>query len=323
MNIERRAVIIDCDPGIDDALAMMLAVTSPELDVKGFTICSGNVPAEQGAKNALKVLQLMNRLDIPVFIGEEIPSKRKLVTAQDTHGDDGLGETFYPDVTGVSYRYNGVDFILKSIKETPDLSIIALGPLTNLAKALEEDAETFNKVKEIVSMGGAFKSHGNCSPVAEFNYWVDPDAVKFVFLNSKVPFKMVGLDVTREIVLRPEEIIQLREINTDRSNFIAEITKFYVDFHWVQEGTVGCVINDPLAVAYFIDREMCSGFDSFIDVAVSDISLGQTVVDVANFYQKEANCHVLTEVDAMKFKEFFFGRVLPREKIVFYNEEKN
>lgn len=311
----KRPVIIDCDPGIDDALAIMLALCSPELEVLGLTIVSGNVPAEQGAKNALKILKLMNRLDIPVYIGEEVPLKRELVTAQDTHGEDGLGETFYPDVMDATFQYGGVDFILEQIREVPDLSIIALGPLTNLTKALEQDSETFNQLKEIVSMGGAFKSHGNCSPVAEFNFWVDPDAAKSLFENSKVPFTMVGLDVTRQIVLTPEKIVELEKINTEWSNFIVAITKFYVDFHWVQEKTVGCVINDPLAVAYFIDRSICSGFDAFVDIAVSDISLGHSIVDVADFYRKKPNCHVLTDVDAEKFDQFFFGRLFPNHTI--------
>ena len=311
----KRPVIIDTDPGIDDALAIMLALCSPEIDVLGLTIVSGNVPADLGAKNVLKILKLMNQLDIPVYIGEEVPLKRELVTAQDTHGEDGLGETFYPDITDVTHQYGGVDFILDKIREVPELSIIALGPLTNLTKAMEQDAETFNQLKEIVSMGGAFKSHGNCSPVAEFNFWVDPDAAKSLFQSSIVPFTMVGLDVTRQIVLTPERIVELQRINTEWSNFIVAITKFYVDFHWVQEGTVGCVINDPLAVAYFIDRSICSGFDTFVDVAVSDISLGQSVVDIADFYRSKPNCHVLTEVDVEKFNQFFFGRLFPNHKI--------
>ncbi len=313
--MKRRPVIIDTDPGIDDALAIMLALESPELDVRGLTIVSGNVPAAQGAKNALKVLKLMDRLDVPVYIGESVPAERTLVTAEDTHGVDGLGETFYPEVTTseASYANGGVDFILRSVRDIPNLSLIALGPLTNLAKALEQDQATFKQLSEIVTMGGAFKSHGNCSPVAEFNFWVDPEAAKKVLLTGGVPFTMVGLDVTRQIVLTPEEITMLKGIDSPVSEFIVAITKFYVDFHWEQERTIGCVINDPLAVAYFIDRSLCRGFSSFVDVATSDISAGQSVVDSADFYHEKANCHVLTSVDAQQFKRFFFGRLFPQE----------
>ena len=308
----KRKVIIDCDPGIDDSLALLLALNSPELDVLGITIVSGNVPANQGAKNALKVLKLLKREDIKVYIGESTPLVRELVTAEDTHGEDGLGETNYEEAD-IEINYNGIDFILDSAKEG-DVSIIALGPLTNLAKALEKDPNSFNMLEEIVSMGGAFKSHGNCSQVAEFNYWVDPHSVKNIFDNSKVPFSMVGLDVTREIVLTPNLIEVINQFGGEIGKFIVDITRFYVDFHWKQERTLGCVINDPLAVAYFIDRSICEGFTSYLDIVVDGIAMGQTLVDVGEFYRKEHNGLVLTKVDSKKFMEMFLYRLFPTNK---------
>lgn len=308
----KRKVIIDCDPGIDDSLALLLALNSPELDVIGITIVSGNVPANQGAKNALKVLKLMKREDIKVYIGESEPLVRELVTAQDTHGEDGLGETNYEEAD-IEINYNGIDFILDSAKQG-DVSIIALGPLTNLAKALEKDEDSFNIINEIVSMGGAFKSHGNCSQVAEFNYWVDPHSVKEVFDKSKVPFSMVGLDVTREIILTPNLIEVINQIGGEIGKFIVDITRFYVDFHWKQERTLGCVINDPLAVAYFIDRSICEGFTSYLDIVVDGIAMGQTLVDVGEFYRKEHNGLVLTKVDSKRFMEMFLYRLFPNNK---------
>ena len=308
----KRKVIIDCDPGIDDSLALLLALNSPELDVIGITIVSGNVPANQGAKNALKVLKLMKREDIKVYIGESEPLVRELVTAQDTHGEDGLGETNYEEAD-IEINYNGIDFILDSAKQG-NVSIIALGPLTNLAKALEKDEDSFNMINEIVSMGGAFKSHGNCSQVAEFNYWVDPHSVKEVFDKSKVPFSMVGLDVTREIILTPNLIEVINQIGGEIGKFIVDITRFYVDFHWKQERTLGCVINDPLAVAYFIDRSICEGFTSYLDIVVDGIAMGQTLVDVGEFYRKEHNGLVLTKVDSKRFMEMFLYRLFPNNK---------
>ena len=308
----KRKVIIDCDPGIDDSLALLLALNSPELDVLGITIVSGNVPANQGAKNALKVLKLLKREDIKVYIGESTPLVRELVTAEDTHGEDGLGETNYEEAD-IEINYNGIDFILDSAKEG-DVSIIALGPLTNLAKALEKDPNSFNMINEIVSMGGAFRSHGNCSQVAEFNYWVDPHSVKNVFDKSKVPFSMVGLDVTREIVLTPNLIEVINQFGGEIGKFIVDITRFYVDFHWKQERTLGCVINDPLAVAYFIDRSICEGFTSYLDIVVDGIAMGQTLVDVGEFYRKEHNGLVLTKVDSKKFMEMFLYRLFPTNK---------
>ncbi|WP_125151986.1 nucleoside hydrolase [Clostridium rectalis] len=310
----KRKVIIDCDPGIDDALAILLALKSNKLDVQGITIVSGNVPACQGAKNVLKILNLLNRLDIPVYIGEEYPLVRELVTAEDTHGKDGLGETFLPDISNTNIFYNAVDFIIKTIKKGDKISIIALGPLTNLAKAIKKDAFTLNKVEEIISMGGSFKSHGNCSPVAEFNYWVDPHAAKYVYDNINSPITMVNLDVTREIILTPNYIELLSQFNTSLSKFIVDITKFYVDFHWRQERTLGCVINDPLAVAYFIDNSICSGFYSHIDIVTDGIAMGQSIVDVANFYGYKSNSYVLNKVDNHKFMEYFFTCLFPEFK---------
>ena len=308
----KKKVIIDCDPGIDDSLALILALNSPELEIVGITTVSGNVKADQGAKNALKVLNLMNREDIPVYIGEEVPLERELITAQDTHGEDGLGETNYEEAD-VQINYGGVDFILEHARKG-DLSIIALGPLTNLAKAIERDEEGFNMINEIVSMGGAFRSHGNCSQVAEFNYWVDPHGVKEVFDRSKVPFSMVGLDVTREIILTPNLIEIIRQIGGTMANFIVDITRFYVDFHWNQERTLGCVINDPLAVAYFIDRTLCEGFTSYLDIVTEGKAVGQTLVDVGEFYRKEHNGRILTKVDSKRFMKMFLERIFPESK---------
>ncbi len=297
--MEKRKVIIDCDPGIDDCLAILLALNSKELEVVGLTICSGNVPADLGAKNALKALQIAGRLDIPVYVGEKLPLKRELVTAQDTHGEDGIGENFYEDVNK-DILEDGVDFIIDTLKNNEKVSIIALGPMTNIAKALMKDKEAFNNLDEFVSMGGAFRIHGNCSPVAEFNYWVDPEGADYVYKNlpkkihmvgldefvsmggafrihgncspvaefnywvdpegadyvyKNLPKKihMVGLDVTRKIVLTPNIIEFINRLDKEKAKFITEITRFYIDFHWEQEHIIGCVINDPLAVAYFID----------------------------------------------------------------------
>ena len=308
----KKKVIIDCDPGIDDSLALILALNSPELEIVGITTVSGNVKADQGAKNALKVLKIMNREDIPVYIGEEVPLERELITAQDTHGEDGLGETNYEEAD-VKINYGGVDFILENSRKG-DISVIALGPLTNLAKAIERDEEGFNMINEIVSMGGAFRSHGNCSQVAEFNYWVDPHGVKEDFDRSKVPFSMVGLDVTREIILTPNLIELIKQIGGDIANFIVDITRFYVDFHWNQERTLGCVINDPLAVAYFIDRTLCDGFTSYLDIVTDGKAIGQTLVDVGNFYRKEHNGRILTKVDSKRFMKMFLERIFPESK---------
>lgn len=306
--MEKRKVIIDCDPGIDDSLAILLALNSPELEVLGLTVCSGNVPATLGAKNALKALQICQRLDIPVYVGEELPLERELVTAQDTHGEDGIGENFYEGVDA-KILYGGVDFIIDTLKNNKDVSIIALGPLTNIAKALMKDKKAFENLDEFVSMGGAFRIHGNCSPVAEFNYWVDPHGADYVYKNLPKKIHMVGLDVTRKIVLTPNIIEFINRLDKDKAKYITEITRFYIDFHWEQEGIIGCVINDPLAVAYFINRDLCKGFDSYVEVVHDGVAVGQSIVDSFNFYKNEPNSHVLTEVDEKAFMKMFLKRI--------------
>ena len=306
--MEKRKVIIDCDPGIDDSLAILLALNSDELEVLGLTITSGNVPARMGAKNALKTLQIANRLDIPVYVGEEFPLQRKLITAQDTHGEDGIGENFYDDVKGEILE-DGVDFIIDILKREENVSIIALGPLTNIAKALMKDKDAFDNLDEFVSMGGAFRIHGNCSPVAEFNYWVDPHAADYTYKHLPKKIHMVGLDVTRKIVLTPNIIEFINRLEKEKSKFITEITRFYIDFHWQQEGIIGCVINDPLAVAYFIDRNLCKGFDSYVEVVHNGVAIGQSIVDSFNFYKKEANAYVLTQTDEKAFMKMFLKRI--------------
>ncbi|MDU5493163.1 MAG: nucleoside hydrolase [Clostridium perfringens] len=312
--MDKRKVIIDCDPGIDDALAIILALKSKEIEVIGITTVSGNVESLQGAKNALKVLKLLGRLDIPVYLGESKPVKRELVTAQDTHGKDGLGETFLEEVSSEYIRENGVDFILNTLKNQENVSIIALGPLTNLCRAIEKDSESFHRVKEIVSMGGAYKSHGNCSPVAEFNYWVDPHGAREFLKRFNGEFTMVGLDVTREIVLTPNLREMIHQFKDEIGDFIYDITRFYVDFHWEQERTLGCVINDPLAVEYFINRELCEGFKAYVDIACEDISMGQSVVDVADFYKKRKNVFVLDKVNSKEFMVSFLNKIFPSHK---------
>lgn len=313
--MNKRKIIIDCDPGIDDSLAIMLALTSPEIEVLGITIVCGNSPVEMGFENAKKILKQMNRLDVPVYMGEPRPLKRDYVNALDTHGADGFGESFLPEVPGYQQEIGAVDFLSKAlIKEK--VSVIALGPMTNLARLIQKAPAAFDQIEELVSMGGSFKSHGNCSPVAEYNYWCDPDAAALVYdtlhQNGKM-IHMIGLDVTRKIVLTPTLLEYICRLNKETGKFIRKITKFYFDFHWEWEHIIGCVINDPLAVAYFLDPDICQGFDSYVQIETEGISLGQSVVDSMDFYRKTPNTKVLTEVDVYAFFQLFLSRILGLE----------
>ena len=310
--MERKRVIIDCDPGIDDSLALMLALSTDELEVAGITIVCGNGPAELGFSNARKVLRQMGRLDVPVFKGAEQPLKREYVSALDTHGRDALGESFLPEVLGAGPTENAVDFLERELSKGR-CSVIVLGPLTNLALLADRAPGAFGQIEELVSMGGNFRSHGNCSPVAEYNYWEDPDAAALVYdmaarMGKKI--HMVGLDVTRQIVLTPNLLEYMKRLDPETGEFVQAITKFYFDFHWEWEHIIGCVINDPLAVAYFADRSLCSGQEAYVAIETGGISIGQSVVDSMGFYRKEPNAMVLTRTDPLRFFRMFFGRLL-------------
>lgn len=310
----RRKVIIDCDPGIDDALAIMLACRSPELEILGLTIVSGNINGYQCAENALHILKVMDRLDIPVYLGATRPLLRDMVVAEETHGEDGLGGVKFEKIEDVRYREGAVDFILNTLKTEDNVSVLAIGPLTNIALALQTDKSALSRMDELVLMGGAFKSHGNCSPVAEFNFWADPDAAEMVLNQLNRPITMVGLDVTREVVLTPNYIELLRQFNDPAADFIVDITRFYLDFHWEQERTLGCVINDPLAIAYFIDPSICSGKAYYVDVVTEGKAIGMSMVDVGGIFKKEPNCFVLTQVHSRAFMEMFMTRLFPEHQ---------
>lgn len=317
-------IVIDCDPGIDDSLALMLALASPELDIAGITTVSGNVPVDMGTENAAKVLAWMGRTEIPIYKGEAVPLKREYIDAMDTHGRDGMGESFYPAVSYPKQDKDAVQF-LEELLEKEKISIIALGPMTNLAKLFLKRPDLMKQVEELVSMGGSFKSHGNCSPVAEYNYWCDPHgaaACYDAFAKAGKKIHMIGLDVTRKIVLTPNILEYICRLDPKTGEFIRRITGFYMDFHWEYEGIIGCVINDPLAVAYFTDRDMCSGFDSFTAVETEGISIGQTVVDSMNFWKKEPNSHILTETDGKQFMKLFLSRILKKNDGSRYREEE-
>lgn len=307
--MNKKKIIIDCDPGIDDALAIMLACQSPELDILGLTIVSGNINGEQCAENALNILDVMGRTDIPVYLGKTTPLKRKMVLAKETHGEDGLGGYPFKRKNKITFKNGGVAFLAKTLMEEEDVSILPIGPLTNIATLIQDYPEAAKKIKEIVLMGGTFKSHGNTSPVAEFNFWADPDAAAVVFKELDCPITMVGLDVTREVVLTPNYIEMLHQFDEPLADVIVGITRFYTDFHWKQERTLGCVINDPLAIAYFINRDLCKGKDYYVDIITGGKAIGMSMVDEANFFEKKPNCKVLTQVDAASFMEMLLTRL--------------
>ena len=285
-------VIIDCDPGIDDALALIYAIKNPNWNVKGITIVSGNVCADKGVKNAQYILNLLDRKDIPIYWGG---MSEVYVNAEDTHGYNGLGNYDYGSVNLDSLKgTDACDFL--SIIHADIL--IALGPLTNLWCAYTKNPAMFNNYGDIIVMGGAFKTYGNCTPVSEYNFWCDPySAKKFFEVVPSDKMTLVPLDVTRKIILTPEKVKDIEDKNFEVGNFIRKITAFYMHFHFQQEGIYGCVINDPLAI-FVADGYLHTKSYYALVCDNMDITRGQMIVDAGNIYHKEPNCQIVTSIKA-------------------------
>lgn len=303
-------IILDVDPGIDDALAILLALRSPELKVEGLTTVSGNVDVEQCTKNALKIVEKSGE-HVKVYRGYAFPFVKEYVDARDTHGEDGLGETFFGESSLQAEKEHAVDFILQSVEKYPgEIVIVALGPLTNIAAAIQKAPETMQKIKRIVLMGGTAKRHGNCSPVAEYNFWVDPDAANVV-MHAGLDITMFGLDVTHRIIFTPGLREVVKQFNAELSSFVFDITQFYVDFHWEQEKTLGCVINDPLVIASLIDPSIVQAFPAHVAVETTGPAIGQSVVDFLQFNTHPSQTKVCMEVNPRQFFEIFLKRLFP------------
>ena len=275
----KEKIILDVDPGIDDSLAILLAIQSDQFDILGLTIGSGNVDSEQGAKNAAHVLDLLGRPDIPIYKGPVRPLEIDYTDARDTHGEDGLGETVFAQ-TDRSEDTPAAVFIQETLEAHPDeVTIFALGPLTNLATVLQTDPEGLTKAKAIRVMGGSYGVHGNCSPVAEYNFWCDPHAANQFFASKALPtVYLYTLDVTYDILFTPNMREMVKQFATPLGDFVWDITQFYVDFHWKQERTLGCIINDPLVVADAFSP-MVSFYKGNVAVVETGMARGESVIE--------------------------------------------
>lgn len=310
MNTKQK-VIMDVDPGIDDSLAIVFAGMAKQIELLGLTVVSGNIEVNQAARNAIKALQMCGRENVPVYKGEALPLKREYFDATDTHGKDGVGENFF-QVEECCETMSADDFIIRELTQDPgEITILALGPLTNLAKVIEKDAQALKKAKQIIIMGGAATIHGNCSPVAEYNFWVDPHAAAFFFARDYENVVLVPLDVTYSILLTPNMREMVRQLGTELSEYVYQITGFYVDFHWAQERTLGCIINDPLTVAYLLKPEILQLLPAGVQVETEGLCLGQSVCD---FFKENANTKVARGVKAEEFFRLFWLTIFPEKE---------
>jgi inosine-uridine nucleoside N-ribohydrolase len=270
-------VIIDTDPGVDDAFALLFAMHSPELKIEAITAVSGNVPLELTLPNALRMVEIAGRTDIPVAAGAKVPLLRRLVTATYAHGNNGLGGAVFPEPHIKPVEEPAAELISRLVRKYPnEVSLIPVGPLTNIATALTSDPGLAPLVRSITLMGGSL-SGGNITPAAEFNIYVDPEAARIVF-QSGIPITMVGLDVTRKTTLTEEHVRTLQAAGTPVSLAAAKIARNAIDHTREQGFLVGPNMHDSLAVATFLDPSIVTLKDYYVDIeTMGELTAGETV----------------------------------------------
>ena len=305
-----KRILIDADPGIDDAGAILLALASPELLLEGVSIVHGNCSLEQGTINGLSVLELANASHIPLAKGCENPLVQPSLLAPETHGNTGLGYAKLPGPRSRPIIQHGCDFLINRILSSPgEITLVAIGPLTNIALAVRQEPRLVHSVKELIIMGGAIRHEGNTTALAEFNTYVDPHAAHIIF-HSGMPMTLVPLDVTYQCILTIQDVERLQKIDSPISTFIKDSTRFYMEYHDDYQGIEGCVINDPLALALTFAPELCHYQELPVDVDISGgVSMGKTFADFYNYGKKPANMKVALAVRPRDFLELFLERI--------------
>lgn len=303
MNTPRK-IIIDTDPGQDDAVAILLALGSPEqLDVLGVTVVAGNVPLSLTQKNARIVCELGGRPDTKVFSGCEAPLTRKLVTAEHVHGKTGLDGPVMPDPTMPLQDQHAVDYIIETLRaeETGTVTLCPLGPLTNIATAFERAPDIVERVQEVVLMGGAYFQVGNITPAAEFNIYVDPEAAKIVF-ESGVPIVVMPLDVTHKALTNRARVEAFRGLGNEAGRMVADWTDFFERFDKEKYGSEGAPLHDPCVIAYLLKPELFKGRQVNVEIETSsELTLGMTVADWWGVTDRMPNAMFMGDLDAEGF----------------------
>jgi purine nucleosidase len=299
-----RKIIIDTDPGQDDAVAILLALASPDdLEVLGITAVAGNVPLPLTQKNARIVCELAGKPETLVFAGCDAPIARKLVTAEHVHGKTGLDGPTLPDPTMPLQDQHAVDFIIETLRaeEEGTVTLCPLGPLTNIATALKRAPDIAERIQEIVLMGGAYFEVGNITPAAEFNIYVDPEAAKKVFACG-APITVMPLDVTHKALVTAERNNAFRAIGTPVGIAMAEMTEFFERFDKEKYGSAGAPLHDPCVTAYLIKPDLFTGRHINVEIETgSDLTLGMTVADWWGVTDRAPNATFMGDIDADGF----------------------
>jgi purine nucleosidase len=306
----RQKIIIDTDPGQDDAVAILLALASPEIELLGVTAVAGNVPLPLTQRNARIVCELAGRPDIPVFAGCDRPLVHPLITAEHVHGKTGLDGPQLPEPKMPLQDMHAVDFIIETLRREPagTVTLVPIGPLTNIALAFRRAPDVAERVQRIVLMGGAYFEVGNITPAAEFNIYVDPEAADVVF-RSGAPLVVVPLDVTHKALTTHARVEAFRQMGTEVGRMVAEWTDFFERFDKEKYGSEGAPLHDPCTVAWILRPDLFSGREINVEIETrSDLTRGMTVADWWRVTGRPANALFLGDVDA----DGFFGLLTER-----------
>ncbi len=304
-----KRIIIDTDPGVDDALAFLLALASPEIQLEALTTTQGNVTVDKATRNALSVLELAQAGQIPVASGSVFPLVQPLRASAHVHGESGLGDAQLPEPRTQPVPGHAADYLIQRVLAEPgEISIFAIGPLTNIAMAIRKEPRFAGAVKELVIMGGAILEHGNITPQAEFNIFVDPHAAHIVF-HAGIPITLIPLDVTHQCLLLQEHVDRLMQIPSPISRFIRDMIQVYLKFSY-ELGSSGCALHDPLTLATIIAPELLTLREYHVDVDISGgVSMGKTFADIINVTKKPANMKVAMDVRGEDFVALFLQRM--------------
>ncbi|MEZ5913125.1 MAG: nucleoside hydrolase [Paracoccaceae bacterium] len=305
-----RNIIIDTDPGQDDAVAILLALASPEIEVLGITAVAGNVPLALTQRNARIVCELAGRRDVAVYAGCDRPMTRKLVTAEYVHGKTGLDGPELAEPTMPLRDGHAVDFLIDTLRREPagSVTLVPIGPLTNIATAFARAPDIVERVQEIVLMGGAYFEVGNVTPAAEFNIYVDPEAADIVF-RSGVPLVVASLDITHKALTTRPRIEAFRALGTEVGRCVAEWTDFFERFDMEKYGSQGAPLHDPCTIAYILRPDLFSGRHINVEIETrGELTLGMTVADWWGVSGRAPNALFLGDIEA----DGFFGLLTER-----------
>ncbi|VTN43336.1 pyrimidine-specific ribonucleoside hydrolase RihA [Raoultella ornithinolytica] len=303
-------IILDCDPGHDDAIAMVLALASPELDVKAITASAGNQTPDKTLRNVLRMLTLLGRQDIPVAGGARKPLMRELIIAENVHGESGLDGPALPEPDFTPQACTAVELMAKTLRESPQpVTIVATGPQTNVALLLNSHPELHDKIVRIVMMGGAMVL-GNWQPAAEFNIYVDPEAAEIVF-QSGIPVVMAGLDVTHRAQIHGLDIERFRQVGNPVATIVAELLDFFMEYHKdAKWGFTGAPLHDPCTIAWLLKPELFTSVERWVGVETQGkYTQGMTVVDYYFLTGKQPNTTVLLDIDRERFVDLLVERL--------------